>query len=100
MCGQLVCSVKYATGTDHSTGGWKFSLSKNMDLCTTSGYHYYSSAYSDTNFHTPLAVSHSKLQTTRCVARYKYSVRNCSNTQRSALDAPLVRHTEKSMYSD
>ena len=96
MRGQPACSLKYTTGTDHSIGGWKFSLSENMGLCTTSGYHYYSSAYSDRNFHTSLVVSHSKVHTTRCVARYKHTVSNCSNTQRSALYAPLVCHMEKS----
>jgi hypothetical protein len=96
--GQPACSLKYANGMDHSRGGCKFSLSKNMGLCTTSVYHSYSNAYSDRNFQTSLAVSHSELQTTRCVARYKHSVNNnsSSNTQRSALDAPPVRHTEKS----
>jgi hypothetical protein len=72
------------------------SFQKKIGLCTTSVYHSYSNAYSDRNFHTSLAVSHSTLHTTRCVVRYKYSANNSSNTQRSALDAPLVRQTEKS----
>jgi hypothetical protein len=86
--GQPACSLNYATGTDHSRDGWKFSLSKSMGLCTTSVYHSHSNAYCDRNLHMSLAVSHSRLQITRCVVRHKCSVNNSSNTQRSALDAP------------